>query len=122
MTFDPTKPVQTRDGRPARIIATGLLQTQPILAVITYTAGERSEVFNKDGSYLFVSDNCNGMDLINIPRKVYVNVWEEQGLVYSSYRPFGNSKAAEDSATGIEHCETARTHVKYLKIAQEIKL
>ncbi len=34
MTFDPTKPIQTRDGRPARILCTDARGHLPIVALV----------------------------------------------------------------------------------------
>lgn len=71
MTFDPNKPVQTCDGREARIICTDMKSRQPIIAIVTDKNGSESvEEFSDDGSYhinLFCST-----DLINIPEKKYI--------------------------------------------------
>lgn len=70
-TFDPTKPVQTRDGRKARIICTDatLLNTKKdgIIALITNGDIEFLECFFKDGQKENFSKTID--DLINIPEK-----------------------------------------------------
>lgn len=69
--FDPTKPIQTRDGRKARILCTDLkFHNCPIAAAILYDHLEHVYAFSGDGKY-------NGgmpespIDLINIPEKLY---------------------------------------------------
>lgn len=66
--FDPTKPVQTRDGRPARIIATDRRNnTFPIVALVG--PDERPETYTAKGAY-FDSTSRYEDDLVNIPQKV----------------------------------------------------
>lgn len=84
MTFDPTKPVQTRDGRPARIICTDLVSAsgKSIVALAkepfgTY-AGKNVEsvtYYYSDGHFL-PSKIDNDMDLVNVPERVvrFVNI------------------------------------------------
>jgi hypothetical protein len=70
MTFDPTKPVRTRGGRPARIICYDRGGLYPIVALVTYPDNEWPEVktYTKNGQ--FDSRNFNSsMDLINVPEK-----------------------------------------------------
>lgn len=67
--FDPTKPVQTRDGKPARILASDLRNpAYPIVAAIYQLDQEVAFTYAKNGRYLdsVVKDE---MDLINIPEK-----------------------------------------------------
>lgn len=47
--FDPTKPVQTRDGRKARIICTDAASPLPIVALVTDKGVEYPTVFTKEG-------------------------------------------------------------------------
>lgn len=72
MTFDPTKPVQTRDGRKARIICVDRENSKyPIIALVRYDESvdraEAVESYQKDGSYF--TEGSNTMDLINIPER-----------------------------------------------------
>ena len=73
--FDPTKPVQTRDGQPARIICTDRKGAYPIVALISYTYGEDCCGYGRDGR--FADGNQCHRDLINIPEKIegWVNVY-----------------------------------------------
>jgi hypothetical protein len=81
MTFDPTKPVQTRDGRSARILCTDLKDRWPIVAAITRTDGtEYSTGYAVDGK--FTCRHQPERDLINVPEKrtVWVNVYPDDCL------------------------------------------
>lgn len=80
--FDPTKPVQTRDGRKARIIDTKLQAAQPIAAAVLNTYGtEYVLTFREDGRFYEDLDSQSPDDLINIPTKrsitFWVNVYED---------------------------------------------
>ncbi len=69
--FDPTKPVQTRDGRPARILCTDrkarALSDHTIVALIDYTDGEQVMFFRPDGCNSSVLEQ--GIDLVNVPER-----------------------------------------------------
>jgi hypothetical protein len=79
--FDPTKPVQTRDGRPARILCTDKRGNgYPILALITEDSGEEFACsFTVNGHNC--SDGLDGLelpcDLVNVPekREGWINVY-----------------------------------------------
>lgn len=81
MTFDPTKPVQTRDGRKARIICTDFNGDKLVVLVETngreYFGSRRSDG-RLDGQIE------NGADLVNIPVKTstWQHVWRNTGQVY----------------------------------------
>ncbi len=62
--FDPTKPCRTRDGRPARILATDLKGRYPLVA----TWGDETTVatFCRDGRH-YEDSSKSVLDLINIP-------------------------------------------------------
>ena len=84
--FDPTKPVQTRDGRKVRIVDTNYKGNarRPILAIIT--EDDHTEIchtFNKDGSSL--PDMTRDLDLINIPEKytLWVNLYADRGILFT---------------------------------------
>lgn len=77
--FDPTKPVQTRDGRKARIICTDRKGEMPIVALITSEDGtETISDFKLNGSYWC---GLKESDLINIPQRIistiYIAVWRD---------------------------------------------
>lgn len=75
--FDPTKPVQTRDGRPARIICTDRKHWRDV--IIALVSGENGEEylcdFSEGGCYLSGQESED--DLVNIParRHEYVNCY-----------------------------------------------
>lgn len=86
MTFDPTKPVQTRDGRPARIICTDRDHIDgSIVALVTMdTPGHEGEEiirsFHKHGGWLLVGKRPN--DLVNVPVKT--STWQSTYAQFSS--------------------------------------
>lgn len=86
-TFDPTKPVQTKCGKPADIIAVDLkCDTYPIAARFIEQGGDRELVasFTKDGQCCIHSPSGN--DLVNIPEKVKVKFWvnvNQSGTVHT---------------------------------------
>lgn len=68
MTFDPTKPVQTRDGRKARIICTDRVGIgSKIIALILEGHGEEAHAYKDDGSFWYADECHDYRDLINIP-------------------------------------------------------
>lgn len=94
MTFEPTKPVQTRDGRKARVICTNLHwydgRGRPIVYLIMNGAGEAICTCDKDGR----STGYPADDLINIPEKRRVVGWVN---IYDTPM-FYRSKDEADSA------------------------
>lgn len=85
--FDPTKPVQTRNGRKARIICTDLTSDDgSIAAAITTLSGERVTQFHADGRYYVSEGMETDEDLVNIPERT------EQWLTCAGAVPF-DSKA-----------------------------
>jgi hypothetical protein len=99
--FDPTKPVQTRDNRAARILPERALGPQPIVALVVTRKDEtpfadRREAactYNENGHF-FSSGEEHFNDLINIPSE-------------PTYRPWTAEEAAE---LGVCGCT-----VRYLK-------
>jgi len=75
MKLNLEKPVQTRDGRKARIICTDAKFTastygQPIVALITTEEGpEVAEHYCKDGLHRDDSNDHHPLDLLNIPEE-----------------------------------------------------
>lgn len=69
--FDPKKPVQTRDGRPARILCTDRIGNQPIVALLINDSGSEYTVYRKlngtreDGEESLLGND----DLINVPER-----------------------------------------------------
>lgn len=80
--FDKTKPVQTRDGRAARIVAELNTPAFPLLAVITNKDGsEGAQHFSREG-YLYGANARNDLDLVNVPVKItrtyFINVYPNE--------------------------------------------
>lgn len=96
MTFDPTKPVQTRDGRKARIICTDAKKKQPIVALVLRSDGTEDVVYhNANGFYYPRSGAESEHDLINIPEQMirWSNVYEDTAV-----GPFSSRQRADNSA------------------------
>jgi hypothetical protein len=72
--FDPTKPVQTRDGRKARILATDLDGKWPVAAVVEESPGHwLAYSFDEDGLRKDTRrENYN--HLINLPAEFEVEI------------------------------------------------
>lgn len=77
-TFNPNKPVQTRDGREARIIASDVQAEYPIIAAIKNVDGsEFIETYKVDGASPYAScyTYCEDVvDLVNVPEKKFARV------------------------------------------------
>lgn len=97
MKFDPTKPVQLRSGRNARIIATDRKSGRPIIALIQGTNGSESIFsFYPDGTFLGGGSNSQD-DLINIPTEPivitrYLSVNPELNAVHKFEEPLKPGK------------------------------
>lgn len=65
--FDPTKPVQTRSGKPARILATDLAGRMPLVAAVPafYGSGEAVHRYYADGRASRYDEQP--LDLVNVP-------------------------------------------------------
>ncbi len=70
MTLDLDKPVQTKDGRPARIVSRDAKGDKPLVVLVTNHAGEHrafgwAGFYRLDGRY----DECEPtlLDLVNVP-------------------------------------------------------
>jgi hypothetical protein len=78
MPFDPTKPVQTRDGRKVRIICTDAKDCQPIIALITEKGCEMPRQYDLNGSFFYDGRECQ-TDLVNVPetKSFWSNVYDD---------------------------------------------
>jgi hypothetical protein len=98
--FDPTKPVQLRNGIPARIICTDQKGDKPI--VILYTQGQNENVGHRyaDGR---LGTNTSARDLVNVPdvRVEYRNIWGEDGAGTFSYKTYVEA-ASKCPSSGIK--------------------
>ncbi len=79
MKFDPTKPVQTRDGRKARIICTDRKGSDPqysIIALVVPAFGDHEQAiaYMADGRFNTVLPE-HSSDLINTPARIKREVW-----------------------------------------------
>jgi len=92
--LDLTKPVQTRDGRPVRILCDNMKGLYPIVGLVTYVTTvdgdgvhERLHTWHSSGWH---HRNCTGietpLDLVNVPpkpMKYYANVYKlPMGLLF----------------------------------------
>lgn len=99
MTFDPTKPVQTRDGRKARIICTDaefivMDKSFHVVALVTdHDGNEKPRTFRGNG-FIQREDIEVSDDLINIPMTRWVNArLDAMGIIQ-----FGTAYAEKDAA------------------------
>lgn len=103
MKFDPTKPVKTRDGRKARILATDIKTPKyAILAAVERKEKpdeEEIDFYMADG-HSYVDHEC-GDDLVNIPTKRklrgWVNVYNDNNMGFCG--PYDTKKDADNMAS-----------------------
>lgn len=88
--FDPTKPVQTRDGRAARILATDFKGNYPIIAAISQENREYIDLYETSGKVSFFDGG--GSDLVNIPEVThkYINVYDPASVFQTAEDEEGN--------------------------------
>ena len=95
--FDPTKPVQTRDGRPARIIANDRRTVNPgrlpIVALVRSLGGRDFETvysYSPQGLINPLSGIQDDADLVNIPEETRefrtVRIHEDGDVTVGGYR------------------------------------
>ena len=102
-SFDPTKPCQTRDGRPARILCTDLVGDYPIVAAVPRQEDglEILVTTKSDGSY---SRGIGGSfhDLVNIPveHERFGAILEKGYVTECFYRTFESVVGSYSSAFG----------------------
>lgn len=79
--LDLTKPVQTRDGRAARIVSTNLRgPCYTIGALVTDENGKEDfQAYTLDGAFGAGAEIPNDWDLVNVPEK---KVWERWFNIY----------------------------------------
>lgn len=97
--FDPKKPVQTRDGRKARVLAVNLKGACPIAAAIEDSDEEFVTQFFTSGRLSSEGDTPD--DLVNPVHKVpiWVNVYSD-----GSYEPHATSASALMNGRNRESC------------------
>ena len=80
MKFDPTKPVQTLDGRKARIIATDRKGGLPIVALVEDATGCEI-VFLQRSDGRWGENDVSPHDLVNVPESLSDRFWQhERGM------------------------------------------
>lgn len=93
--FDPTKPVQLRDGRPARILCTDTKGLRPILALhLIDGLVECPMKHYRNGQ---VGDSQCGVDLVNVPVKKWKWVYSLNGFTYVTDRHYANKNDVKGS-------------------------
>lgn len=103
MTFDPSLPVQTRAGHPARIICTDAEGAFPIIALLSIADVGGCP---RDIPYSYTVDGRSGInrtscrDLINVPTRVerFMNVYP---LSTFSVRLFNTDAQADEGASAL---------------------
>lgn len=78
MPVDLTKPVETKDGRKVRILATDLKRSDyPVVAAVMHDNGKESiEQYTADGHF-YASGSASDEDLVNVPEPqiIYANLY-----------------------------------------------
>ncbi len=106
MTLDLTKPVQTRDGRPVRILATDLKGEYPIAGAVLFDNHEQVHTWTAEGVFVAGVTDDN-FDLVNVKRVAYVNMYDNPisaGFMYGT-------RVAADNAASPDR--TARIRVEF---------
>lgn len=86
--FDPTKPVQTRDGRKARILATDIAGDAPIAVAIEIRPGGPEIIGQRDASGFYAGRKDHPATLVNVPEVTTKidNVYRDsRGRLWSDY-------------------------------------
>lgn len=73
--FDPTKPVETRDGRKARILTAEKKGKYPILALVDNEDEEEVHLFSAKGLWEIGGKRQSEYDLVNVPEKHSSKKW-----------------------------------------------
>lgn len=103
-SFDPTKPVQTREGCPARIICTDADSINfPIVALYCRmeTKGEKVSLFTSEGRYY--DSGISNYDLVNMPvkHKQWLNIYNLRIIPHAT-REIADINAMSDRIACIE--------------------
>jgi len=110
--FDPTKPVQTRNGLKARIICTDQAGSRrPVVALVSHTNGEEDIVSYTSNGSRWVNGDTASVDLINVP------------VVTTEYRSFNDTPL--DNALGLpclapDQCVSRDYTIKLTRTAGKI--
>jgi len=108
--IDWTKPVQTRDGRKARVLCTDIVGGfNPVVAAYIDGCAELVALYSIDGKY-FASSDDNPRDLINIPEKQVIEYWVN---IYQSLHPGLHLTKA------LAECSSAPNRIACIRVKQE---
>jgi len=111
MPFDPTKPIQTEDGRSARILCTDLNNLNwPLVVAVKNTDGrETVHVYKENGA-----KNVTGMSLENVPERhsVWMNEYKKEKC-----HPFGGIRSSRSLCDDL--CLTATERTAVIEIVYE---
>ena len=90
---NPTRKVMTRDGRSVKIHCTNYTKNQLIIAEIEGT--NLSEIFNKDGKWLYPADTEK--DLFFVPEKHegWINLYKINSTISPGPRAYDTKEDAE---------------------------
>lgn len=113
--FDPSKPVQTRDGRPARVHATDMCGEHSILATRWNDSAWIEHRCTKEG-ICWVGKLDHNLDLINVPppkvkRDFWLNIPSGD---WGKHYAYDNENAARKAVAGVQHCwKTVKVTAEY---------
>lgn len=122
--FDPTKPVQTRDGKPVRVLCTDAnltwgLNTHPIVALVSHDIRDELVRYFENGKLLEGTDS--NYDLVNIPEvtKKYYRTYYTVGNGASDNSPQVTSSAEVSEQAARDNRNTARMY-NYIGILEYV--
>lgn len=103
MATDLTKPVQTRNGRPARIVSTSLRGPYPIAAIVSLEGGHEAVISLTPEGRFTVGDGECAFDLVNVPEThtFWLNIYENRMFRHPS-RGRANLLAEADRIACVE--------------------
>lgn len=98
--LDLTKPVQTRDGQPVRIICTDRQNSEDFVVVglvQTMFGEEATQTWRLDGSFSLRKSSEHSFDLINVPvkREGWINIYGDANQFFGNIYP-SEAAAKED--------------------------
>lgn len=113
MSIDWTKPIQTRDGRPARLLGHIDAQQPVVVAYVNDKEGETVEAFHTDGRYyLYEVDGESKFDIVNVPTDPVSELLE---LINQQY--YAATEAAQRTAR--KNVYTKATEVRALRAKEK---
>ena len=95
-------PVQTRDRRPARIIATDRKGDNPIVALIGENEGI-IQTYEPNGTAVYISTRDRDLFMAPVKRAGFINIYKGPGGYQPSTYIFDTETEAKENGTG-SHC------------------